>query len=425
MQTIPLGTGQLYESTKVQGMPTMRKTKNASDRQKIGPYVQLRIGKSVRSRTLKFQSGHQSLQQFILLLILLTTLSVIHRRPFGTAPHGVSRACGTSATSASNPDTGRPTVHSTTTSRLQPTAVISKPVLQQNNEATCVNDKYFDYLVYSDSYEFSSSYEFENVLSQVHFLEKLDISCSKDCKGVKGRLAKHIEFWMNIEASDLVLDTIRNGYVIPFVNPPVSMYFKNNKSALDNSEFVDQTVSELVDSGCVHKVPFIPYVVNPLSVATNKSGKKRLILDLSVLNKFVKKQKFKFEDWKLAIQFFKEDSYLYKFDLRSGYHHFDICPQQQTYLGFSWNEKYFCFTVLVFGLSSSPYLFIKCLREMVKYWRKNAIKIVLYLDDGFGMSDSFEECQKDSFFVKQSLVDAGFLINEEKSILFQPKSLNG
>jgi hypothetical protein len=72
-----------------------------------------------------------------------------------------------------------------------------------------------------------------------------------------------------------------------------------------------------------------------------------LILDLSVLNKFAKKQKFKFEDWKLAIQFFKEDSYLYKFDLRSGYHHFDICPQQQTYLGFSWNGKYFCYQLCV------------------------------------------------------------------------------
>jgi hypothetical protein len=95
----------------------------------------------------------------------------------------------------SNPDTGKPTVHSTT-SRLQPTAVISKPVPQQNSEATCVNDKYFDYLVCSDSYEFSSSYEFENFLSQVHFLEKLDISCSKVFKGVKGRLAKHIKFWM-------------------------------------------------------------------------------------------------------------------------------------------------------------------------------------------------------------------------------------
>ena len=100
----------------------------------------------------------------------------------------------------------------------------------------------------------------------------------------------------------------------------VSMFFKNNKSALDNSEFVDQAVSELVYSGCVQNIPFIPYVVDPLSVATNKSGKKRLILDLSVLNKFVKKHKFKFEDWKLVIQFFKEDSYLYKVGLSSFRH---------------------------------------------------------------------------------------------------------
>jgi hypothetical protein len=150
-------------------MPTMRKTENASDRQKIDRYVQLRIGKCVRSRTLKFQSGHQSLQQFILLLILLTTISVIYHRPFGTVLHGVSRSCWTSAISASNPDTGRPTLHSTTTSRLQPTAVISKPVLLQNNEAACIDDKYFDYLVCSDNYEFSNSYEFENFLSKFIF----------------------------------------------------------------------------------------------------------------------------------------------------------------------------------------------------------------------------------------------------------------
>ena len=91
---------------------------------------------------------------------------------------------------------------------------------------------------------------------------------------------------------------------------------------------------------------------------------------MSVLNKFVIKQNFKFEDWKLAIQYFREDSYLYKFDLRSGYHHFDICPQQQTYIGFSWNGKYFL------------------------------------------------------FLVKQSLVDAGLLINEEKSMFVPTQKLD-
>ncbi|VDI13813.1 Hypothetical predicted protein [Mytilus galloprovincialis] len=194
------------------------------------------------------------------------------------------------------------------------------------------------------------------------------------------------------------------------------MYMKNNKSALKNDDFVSKSVNELVLSGCVIEVPFQPYIVNPLSVATQKSGKRRLILDLSTLNLSVKKEKIKFEDWKIAVQYFQKNDYLYKFDLKSGYFHLDICPQQHTYLGFSWEDKFYCFTVLAFGLSTGPYIFTKCLRPLVKYWRKNGIKIVLYLDDGFGMNNENNECIKDAEFVKQSLLSAGFLLNEEKSV---------
>ena len=67
------------------------------------------------------------------------------------------------------------------------------------------------------------------------------------------------------------------------------MFLRNNKSAITNEEFVGEPISDLLDYGCVHEVPFKPVVVNPLSVVTNSSGKKRLILDLSVLNKCVKK----------------------------------------------------------------------------------------------------------------------------------------
>jgi hypothetical protein len=52
-------------------------------------------------------------------------------------------------------------------------------------------------------------------LAQIHYFEKLDVECSPYFKGVKGRLAKHLEFWIKIEASDFVIDTIRNGDVIP------------------------------------------------------------------------------------------------------------------------------------------------------------------------------------------------------------------
>ena len=74
-------------------------------------------------------------------------------------------------------------------------------------------------------------------------------------------------------------------------------------------------------------------------------------------------------------------------------------------------------------MSSAPYIFSKCLRKMVKYWRRNSIKIVLYLDDGFGMAHGKDESKKDALFVKESLNSAGFLTNEKKYIFSPIKEL--
>ena len=46
---------------------------------------------------------------------------------------------------------------------------------------------------------------------------------------------------------------------------------------------------------------------------------------------------------------------------------------------------------LVFGHAEAPYVCTKVLRQPVKYWRKQGIRIVLYLDDGIGGSYSFSE----------------------------------
>lgn len=253
-------------------------------------------------------------------------------------------------------------------------------------------------------------------LKHIAYFENSSV-CSK---GVKGSLAKNVQYWQSIGASEFVIDIIKNGYVVPFQRPPPPMNFKNNKSALDNVEFVEQSIKDLLESGCIEKVPFQPFVVSPLSVAHNKgSGKKRLILDLSELNKFVDKKKVKFEDWNVALNFFNKDCFLFKFDLKSGYHHIDICRKQLTYFAFYWKGQYYCFNVLVFGLTSAPYIFTKCLRPLVKHWRTHGIDIVLYLDDGLGFGKNFEITRKASNFVHNSLMQAGLLINIEKSN-FQP-----
>ena len=112
----------------------------------------------------------------------------------------------------------------------------------------------------------------------------------------------------------------------------------------------------------------------------------------------------------------KKDSYLFKFDLTSGYFHIDLNKKFQTYVGFQVDKIFYSFTVLPFGLSSVSYIFTKYLKPMVKYWRKNCIKIVMFLDDGLGMRRGLEKAYKEANFVKNSLTQAGFIINNDKSV---------
>ena len=60
-------------------------------------------------------------------------------------------------------------------------------------------------------------------------------------------------------------------------------------------------------------------------------GKHRLILDLRYVNDHLEKRKAKFEDWKTFQNYISSENYLFKFDLKSGYHHIEIFQQHLTY----------------------------------------------------------------------------------------------
>ena len=79
-----------------------------------------------------------------------------------------------------------------------------------------------------------------------------------------------------------------------------------------------------------------PAICSPLSVVESSAGKKRLVVNLRHLNRFLYKCKFKYEDLCVAMLRFKKGDYMFSFDLKSGYHHIDIAEAYQKYLEFSW-----------------------------------------------------------------------------------------
>ena len=53
----------------------------------------------------------------------------------------------------------------------------------------------------------------------------------------------------------------------------------------------------------------------------SRSGKKRLVVNLRHVNRFLLKQSCKYEDMWLALLLFKPGEWMFAFDLKSGYHH--------------------------------------------------------------------------------------------------------
>ena len=177
----------------------------------------------------------------------------------------------------------------------------------------------------------------------------------------------------------------------------------------------------MLTRGCIREVPVYPQFCNPLHVAVQSSGKLRLILDLSHLNKFIIKKSVKYEDLRTVLQMFSPGMFLFSFDLKSAYHHIDICEEHRIFLSFKWPAsdgvmKFYEFKVLPFGLTSAPYVFTKVVRQLVKYWRGRGHLTLMYLDDGIGGDMSVERARILSDSVRQNLASSGFTPNDNKSI---------
>ena len=162
-----------------------------------------------------------------------------------------------------------------------------------------------------------------------------------------------------------------------------------------------------------------PHICSPLSVVENADKKLRLVLNLRYLNQSLQKVKFKYEDLRVALLMFTREDFLFKFDLKSGYHHIDIFGPHQKYLGFAWgidnNPNYFVFTVMPFGLATACYVFTKIMRSLVKYWRGRGLRTVLYLDDGIVAIKGKENAEHESRQVQLDLSKAGLIANNVKS----------
>ena len=116
-----------------------------------------------------------------------------------------------------------------------------------------------------------------------------------------------------------------------------------------------KTLSLPISIPCSHRAVPTPTVVAPLGVAVKKgSGKLRLIKDGRYVNDYLVHIPNLTQPWAFFARCWNRTStFIFTIDLKAGCHHMDVCKDQWQYLGFSWKDRFYCFTQLPFGFATS------------------------------------------------------------------------
>ena len=247
---------------------------------------------------------------------------------------------------------------------------------------------------------------------------------------VAGRVNKpeHIEFWEKaIKAPPPILKILREGFKVCFDKGilPKSVRLRNNKSAQKEQEFVDLSIQRMVAIGICSESKYPPYVSNPLSVVD--TGKKRLVLDVSrTINPVSLYKKVDLGSLHTFNENVVKGDYMAILDIKNAYYHYKVAKEHKKFFGFTWKfqngkERYFHMEVLFLGINRAVQYFHDMTRPIIAYCQKNGVPLVAYLDDFRTTAHSYEKCQSNLKFVKDTLEKAGFILNQKSST--EPKQV--
>ena len=151
--------------------------------------------------------------------------------------------------------------------------------------------------------------------------------------------------------------------------PPLSIPLSLSAYIVDSKFLVlKEEVSDLLEKQVIVEVfnPD-PGFYNSLCLVPKATGGWRTVLDVSSLNNFVRKEKFKMETTRSVLESLREGDWLFSVDMKDAYFHVPIHSSFQRYLKFCFVGRTFQFQALPFGLTSVPLVFTIVLSPFARW----------------------------------------------------------
>ena len=104
-------------------------------------------------------------------------------------------------------------------------------------------------------------------------------------------------------------------------------------------------------------------------------------------------------------------------DYKDAYYSIPVNGKHQKFLRFWWEGQKYQYVCLPNVLSNGPRDFTKVTKVLLRTLRKRGYTLTSYIDDHFSIEQEFQCCLENVIQAAIMSLDAGFVINWEKSIL--------
>jgi len=261
-------------------------------------------------------------------------------------------------------------------------------------------------------------------------------------------------FWQHMGASRQVLDWIRTGVKFQWATGSPPRPFSQAPRLVDEAHcaWLLDKIQEGLETGAHGPLPLRrgrpdARWLSPAHVTTS-AGKNRLVVAYTRLNDACQAATCRYETIEHLVDLLTPSSWLFSCDLSAAYHHCAIHKSHRKYTGFHFALPYrargqilplqvggyyvyapgasaateplyqvveLCAYALNFGARASPLVFTKHMRTLVKYLRKHAIGVVIYLDDlAFVVEGSQQAALRARDFIEQCIRSAGLTRHPSK-----------
>ena len=240
-------------------------------------------------------------------------------------------------------------------------------------------------------------------------------------------LARRLTQWELCGASPWVLRTVAKGYRLQFaMRPPAFGEVLFSDAQGQAGEVLRLEILSLLDKKAIREVPLCQSrggFYSRYFLVKKKGGGLRPILDLRMLNRYLKAFKFKMLTAKSLVRSLRQNDWFTSIDLKDAYFHIPIYPPHRKFLRFGFRGRVYEYTVLPFGMSLSPRVFVKCTEAALAPLRRRGLRVASYIDDWLLSADSAQEALVNTMRLVSHMTSLGFTVNREKSVMVPSQSM--